>query len=117
MLLLGLDFGGAVFAWSSAKVICLIVIGSSMLGAFIYSEAKLARYPLIPLSLFKDRSNLAALLVTGLHGFAFISGEYYFPLYLQGVKQQTPIRSGVLLVPVSANPLTAITVILERPPD
>lgn len=100
MVLLGLDFGGDVFAWDSAKVICLIVIGACMLGAFVYSEARLARYPLIPLNLFKDRSNLAALGVTMFHGLAFFPGEYYVPLYLQAVRQKSPIESGVLLVPL-----------------
>jgi len=100
MVLLGLDFGGDVFAWDSAKVICLIVIGTCMLGAFVYSEARLARYPLIPLKLFKDRSNLAALGVTAFHGMAFFPGEYYVPLYLQAVKQKSPVESGVLLVPL-----------------
>lgn len=100
MVLLGLDFGGDVFAWDSAKVICLIVIGIGMLGAFIYSEAKLARYPLIPLALFKDKSNLAAMGVGAFHGLSFMPGEYFVPLYLQGVKQYSPVRSGVLLIPL-----------------
>ena len=100
MVLLGLDFGGSVFAWDSAKVICLLVVGACMLGAFVYSEAKLARYPLIPLELFKDRSNLAALGVTAFHGLAFMPGEYYVPLYLQAVLQKSPIESGLLLVPL-----------------
>jgi len=109
MVLLGLDFGGVVYAWSSAKVICLIAVGTCMLGAFVYSEAKLARYPLIPLELFKDRSNVAALAVTAFHGVAFIPGEYYVPLYLQAAKQQTPIMSGVLLIPlVVATALTGV---------
>lgn len=100
MVLLGLDFGGDVFAWDSAKVICLIVVGFAMLAAFIYSEAKLARYPLIPLALFKDKSNLAAMGVGAFHGLSFMPGEYYVPLYLQGVKQCSPVRSGVLLIPL-----------------
>lgn len=100
MVLLGLDFGGDVFAWDSAKVICLVVVGTCMLGAFVYNEAKLARYPLIPLDMFRDKSNLAALGVTAFHGLAFIPGEYYVPLYLQGVKGQSPVESGVLLVPL-----------------
>ena len=111
MVLLGLDFGGAVFAWNSAKVICLLAVGTCMLGAFVYSEAKLARYPLIPLNLFKDRSNLAALGVTAFHGIAFIPGEYYVPLYLQAVKQKSPVQSGVLLVPLVV--ATAIVGILS----
>lgn len=100
MLLLGLDFGGAVFAWSSAKVIVLIVLGACMIGVFIYSEARLARYPLIPLDLFKQKSNVASLGVAFFHGLGFMPGEYYTPLYWQAVKQATPLRSGILLVPL-----------------
>ena len=69
MLLLGLDFGGATFPWSSPTVICLIVFGFVMSIFFVYSEKRLASYPLMPLALFRKRSNIAALLVTFLHGF------------------------------------------------
>lgn len=110
MVLLGLDFGGAVFPWDSAKVIALIVVGVAMLGVFIWSEAKLARYPLIPLSLFRDKSSLASLGVGFFHGMAFMPGEYYVPLYLQAVKQASPVRSGVLLVPlIVATALMGVT--------
>lgn len=67
MLLLGLDLGGSVYPWGSAKVICLIVFGALMIGVFIYSEKRLAKYPVIPLSLFGTR-NVATLLVTFFHG-------------------------------------------------
>jgi len=100
MVLLGLDFGGIVFAWSSARVISLIVVGTAMLGAFIYSEAKLAKHPLIPLTPFKEKESLAALAVAAFHGLAFMPGEFYVPLYLQAVMRKTPLMSGVLLVPL-----------------
>jgi len=99
MLLLGLDFGGNLFPWDSAKVIALLVVGGLMIFAFIYSEAKIARYPLIPLGLFKNKSNLAALAVTFFHGFVFIAAEYYMPLFLQSVLEASPLRSGILLLP------------------
>ncbi len=67
MLLLGLDLGGAVYPWGSAKIICLIVFGSLMILVFIYSEKKLAKYPVIPLSLFGTR-NAATMLVSFCHG-------------------------------------------------
>lgn len=69
MVLLGLDFGGAIFPWDSAKVIALLVVGSMMIFAFVYSEAKVAKYPLIPMELFKRRTNVAAFLVAFFHGF------------------------------------------------
>lgn len=68
MVLLGLDFGGKIFPWSSPKVICLIVVGAFMTVLFFFSEKKLARYPLIPLSIFSHRSNVSTLLVVFFHG-------------------------------------------------
>ena len=100
MLLLGLDFGGDTFPWSSPKVICLIVFGALCSLLFIYSEKRLAKYPLIPLHLFTESSNLASLAVCACHGATFIAGEFYMPLYFQSVKAASPLRSGVLLVPL-----------------
>ena len=69
MLLLGLDFGGEIFAWSSPQVICLIVFGSLCSLLFVYSEKRLAKYPLMPLGLFARFSNIATLAVAFAHGF------------------------------------------------
>ncbi|ENH99262.1 hypothetical protein COCC4DRAFT_54597 [Bipolaris maydis ATCC 48331] len=99
LLLLGLDFGGVLFPWSSPKIIVLLTIGTAMLFVFIYSEAKVAKYPLIPMSLFKRATNIAVLSVVFLHGFVFIAGEYYMPLFFQSVLEASPLRSGLLLLP------------------
>lgn len=74
MLLLGLDFGGAIFPWNSPKVICLIVFGALMSLFFIYSEKRIARYPLIPFSVIGRRSCVVALLVCFFHGFVRLCG-------------------------------------------
>lgn len=75
-----------------------------MLGAFIYSEQR-ADHPLIPLALFQDRSNMAALAVAAVHG--AMPATYYMPLYLQSAKQRSPVMSGVLLIPLMV--ATALT--------
>ncbi|KAF3034461.1 hypothetical protein E8E11_003749 [Didymella keratinophila] len=100
MLLLGLDFGGVLFPWDSAKVIALLVLGGAMIFAFVYSEAKFAKYPLIPMSLFKRKTNIATFLVVFFHGFVFIAAEFYMPLFLQSVLEASPLRSGVLFLPL-----------------
>jgi hypothetical protein len=69
MLLLGLDFGGVLFPWDSAKIISLLLVGSVMIFAFVYSEVKVAKYPLIPMTLFRRRTNVAAFSVVFFHGF------------------------------------------------
>lgn len=100
MLLLGLDFGGVIFPWSSPKVICLIIFGTAMIGFFLFSEKRLAKYPLVPLSIFGDWTNNAVFAVAFCHGMSFIAAEYYIPLYLQSVKGVSPLRSGVLILPL-----------------
>jgi hypothetical protein len=75
MLLLGLDFGGETFAWSSPQVICLIVFGALCSLLFIYSEKRLAKYPLMPLDIFSHISNVATLAVGFAHGFVSFRGS------------------------------------------
>lgn len=100
LLLIGLDFGGAIFPWSSPKVICLVVFGALMIGFFLFSEQRLAKYPLMPLGVFRSWSNNAIFLVVFSHGMVLIGIEYYMPLYFQSVLQTSPLRAGVLLLPL-----------------
>lgn len=66
-LLLGLEFGGVIFPWNSAKVLCLIIFGVVIAVCFLFNEVKFARYPVMPLRLFKHWPNVAALAVAFLH--------------------------------------------------
>lgn len=73
MMLLGLDFGGAIFPWSSPKVVCLLVFGALILGFFVFSEKRLAVYPLMPMRLFKGKSNIASFLSGCVTAFVSVS--------------------------------------------
>ncbi|KAK3637858.1 hypothetical protein LTR56_013461 [Elasticomyces elasticus] len=90
MLLLGLDFGGTVFPWKSPTVISLIVFGAAFIVVFVVSEKKLARYPglyhLKPITLSPSDAS-----------------QYYLPLYFQSVKQASPLRSGLLILPITVS--------------
>jgi len=99
MFLLGLEYGGVNYPWKSATVICLIVFGLLTIGLFFVNEWKVARYPVMPLRLFKRRSNVAALLSCFCHGTVFIAGAYFLPLYFQSVYLASPILSGVYTFP------------------
>ncbi|KAE8148644.1 major facilitator superfamily domain-containing protein [Aspergillus avenaceus] len=100
LLLLGLDFGGVTFAWNSATVICMIVFGLLLIAFFLFAEKRLAKFPLLDLRVFQDRSNNAAILVAVCHMMASTGTEYYLPLYFQSVKQTSPTTSGVLILPM-----------------
>ena len=95
MFLLGLDYGGVTHPWNSAIVICLLVFGVVTWGLFAINEWKFAKFPVMPVRLFKYRSNLASLGVCFFHGLVFIASSYYLPLYFQAVLGATPILSGV----------------------
>ncbi|KAL8949937.1 MAG: hypothetical protein Q9222_004004, partial [Ikaeria aurantiellina] len=99
MFLLGLEYGGVSYPWTSATVICLIIFGLFTIFLFFLNEWKLAIYPVMPLRLFKYRSNIAALGVCFCHGTVFIAGAYFLPLYFQAVLGASPILSGVYTFP------------------
>ncbi|KAF9892136.1 hypothetical protein FE257_002542 [Aspergillus nanangensis] len=99
MLLLGLDFGGETFPWGSPTVICLIIFGFVCFLAFLGCEKYLAKYPLVPFRAFSHPSNMATLVVLFVHGFVFIAGDYYVPLYLQSVLEVSPMWSGIYILP------------------
>lgn len=105
LFLLGVQFGGVVFLWDSATVICLIIFGLLTYGLFFVVQWRLSPFPLLPPRIFAHRSTAAVLGVAFSHGIAYISGAYYIPLYFQTVLGATPILGGVWFLP-SAGTLT-----------
>lgn len=99
MFLLGLELAGGTFPWDSPQVICLLVFGVLVASLCILVETRLAKFPLIPVRLFKDPQNLAVLGLCASHGFVFISVSYYLPLYFQGVLGASALMSGVYVLP------------------
>ena len=100
MFLLGLEAGGVAHPWDSAYTLSLIVCGAVTIALFFVIQWKVSKYPLMPLRLFNQSTNMAALGVCFCHGFGFIGGTYYLPLYFQTVLAANPILSGVYLFPL-----------------
>jgi MFS family permease len=98
-LLIGLELGGIVHPWKSATTICLIIFGVVIMALFVFVEARVAKYPIMPIRLLRNRSNVAALATNVAHGFDFIAAAYFLPLYFQAVLGATPLLSGVYLLP------------------
>ena len=80
LLLLGLGFGGVNFPWNSATVLCLMILGIILFVFFFLSQWKLAKYPVMPVTLFSSWSNAAVLIAGFCHGFILISVAYFIPL-------------------------------------
>ncbi|KAF6839370.1 hypothetical protein CPLU01_01790 [Colletotrichum plurivorum] len=108
MLLLGLQFGGVRDPWGSPTVVCLIVFGCLGFAVFALVERFAARYPLMPRSLFGDRSVVFCYAACFFHGLGFAAIAFFLPVYFQTVLGAGPIESGVWLL-ATALPLAVCT--------
>jgi EmrB/QacA subfamily drug resistance transporter len=92
-------WGGTQYAWGSGLIIGLGLVGAALLVAFCLVEAR-AVEPLIPLSLFKNRTFTAASGVGFIIGFSMFGAIIYLPFYLQTVHGATPTAAGLELLPL-----------------
>ncbi len=98
-LLLAVSWSGPDNGWGSATTIGLLVAAVVLAVAFVFVELRVSE-PIIPMDLFKGR------IFSGYAGFAFLLGFAMFgaliflPLYLQAVKDLSPTRSGLALLPM-----------------
>lgn len=103
----GIVFGiirGNEAGWDSAQVLGGIIGGAALLVAFLVWESRVTD-PLLPLTLFRDRSFSAAngvglLFTIGIFGAIFILVQF-----LQVVQGKSPLEAGVMTMPWTMAPL------------
>ncbi|KAJ5387401.1 hypothetical protein N7509_009942 [Penicillium cosmopolitanum] len=91
--------GDAPDGWRTGYVLALFIVGIVLLVAFIYWQS-VAKNPLMPLWVWKDRnfSLLMATFCLGFMGFAAVT--FFLSLYLQEVKHLTALDITVRLLPM-----------------
>jgi EmrB/QacA subfamily drug resistance transporter len=92
--------GTDVHPWTSGRTIGLLAVSVVLLAVFVFTQTRVLD-PLMPLSLFKSRSVTAANVVMLLLGVVFFSMWYFLSLYLQDVHGYSPIKTGLLFLPMS----------------
>jgi MFS family permease len=93
--------GTDVHPWGSGRTIGLLAIAVVVLATFVFTQARTASSPLMPLSLFRSRYVSGANAVMLLVGVIFFSMWYFLSLYLQDVHGYGPLKTGVLFVPMA----------------
>ncbi len=91
--------GGSVRAWNDPQLWCILAFGVVGVIGFIYEE-RIAAEPIIPLSLFRNRSFLLCSLIGFVIGMSLFGSVTFLPLYLQVVKAATPTEAGMQLIPL-----------------
>jgi EmrB/QacA subfamily drug resistance transporter len=93
------SLGGTTWAWGSPQIIGLILLSAVLLPLFLLVESR-AQEPILPLSLFRNRTFTATSAVGFIVGFALFGAITFLPLYLQVTKGSSPTRSGLELTPL-----------------
>jgi EmrB/QacA subfamily drug resistance transporter len=100
-LILLTSLGGTTYAWNSAPIWILGILGVLLIVAFIFAE-RYAAEPILPLHLFKTRVFSVTSVVGFIVGFAMFGAITYLPAFFQVVRGISPTISGVYLLPLMA---------------
>jgi len=100
-LLLGLSWGGSKYSWKSATIILLFV--GFLIGFILYLlvEWKVAREPLTPFEIFKNRNVGLSCFICLTLGITFLGFANTIPLLYQDGRGISATFSGLRLVPQS----------------
>ncbi|TVY81182.1 MFS efflux transporter aclA [Lachnellula suecica] len=99
-ILFALTDAGTKAPWSSWRIILPLVLGFVGLILFqAYEASPWCVEPTIPVRLFRNRTSLAAYVLTLLHIITSIWTLYFYPLYFQSVLGSSPARSGIQILP------------------
>jgi EmrB/QacA subfamily drug resistance transporter len=99
-LMFGLELGGSDgWAWDSVKTISLFV-GSGVLLVLFFLAERVAKDPIVKLSLFQKRVFTSSMAISLLYGGVMIAGATYIPIFIQGVFHQTATQTSTVLIPM-----------------
>lgn len=87
-----------MYSWTSWHTLAPLCLGVAGLAVFTVYSIK-ATDPMIPRSVFGNRSAVIAFITSGLQGLILWGALYYLPLYYQAVREFGPILTGVALFP------------------
>ncbi|KAJ1913696.1 hypothetical protein H4219_005099 [Mycoemilia scoparia] len=102
LLLLALSWGGKEYAWNSAVVVALLVVGLVLLVVFVFVEAYIPAEPIVVMSLFKKRSVSAAFVASLMCGMVMFSLIFYVPIFFSVTQNMSSIDAGLRLLPFQA---------------
>ncbi|KAI4606403.1 hypothetical protein J4E80_010155 [Alternaria sp. BMP 0032] len=96
LFLVALQSGGYTHPWTSAYVLCTMLIGLFLIALWIIYEAKFAAYPMVPSALFSGQRIVGlAYVVAFSAGMNFFSILNFFPVTFSSVYTPDPVSIGL----------------------
>ncbi|USB31878.1 MDR family MFS transporter [Paenibacillus sp. YPG26] len=96
MLAYGVSEGGN--NWTSTKTLTGLIVGGTALLIFIFVELR-QKQPLLELRVFKSSDFTRGIIISWISQIALFGAILLMPLYLQNVRQYTPLESGLTVLP------------------
>ncbi len=98
-LLVGLSWGTTEYGWASVQFLGFLAFSLVAGTLFVVVERRVAE-PIMPFSIYRNRTVSLALLAIFLTGFAMFGGIIFVPLFFQGVLGASATNSGAFLTPM-----------------
>ncbi len=86
--------------WGSARTIVLILVAIALVAGFVVLERSI-RNPLVPFSIFRNRTLTGANITAVFVAMSLFSMFYFITLYLQQVLHYSPLKAGLAYIPLS----------------
>ncbi|MFE2610188.1 DHA2 family efflux MFS transporter permease subunit [Streptomyces mirabilis] len=101
LLVYGIIKGGQLASFTDAAVLATIGAGIAVLACFVIYE-KRSDHPSIDITYFKNKVFSAAIAAIALVFFAMMGVTFFSVFYTQSVRGYSPLKTGVLLLPLAA---------------
>jgi EmrB/QacA subfamily drug resistance transporter len=105
-LLFGFSFAGMKYDWLSLQIVGLLSVSVVFLLLFIRTEKRVSS-PILPLSLFQNKTFTISSVIGFLTGFTLFSTVMFVPLFVQGAMGISATQSGLILMPMMLSWVTA----------
>lgn len=103
-LVMGINFGGTLYAWDSASIIVPFVISGALFVMFAVQQKftllTTRGTRLFPVMLLRDKEAVLLFVLTATFNSAGFIPIYYIPTYFQFTQGDSPLEAGVRLLPL-----------------
>jgi EmrB/QacA subfamily drug resistance transporter len=109
VLLVWVSLAGTEFAWGSTTSLAMVTGGLVVLALAVLVEVKVAREPVIPMRLFRDRTTTLATVASVLIGLAMFGSTVYLSQYFQLARGMSPTTAGLMSIAMVGGLLVSST--------
>lgn len=106
LFLIWMSMAGKQFEWMSLETLIMVTGAVVLLAAAVVVELK-AKEPIIPLSMFRNRTFTLAVIASISVGVSMFGTAVFLAQYMQLARGATPTQSGLLTIPMMAGLLIA----------